>query len=242
MKILKIIPAFILVLLFAFTGTKNSADVLREMHKRYSGKWYPKFTFTQTTEHYRNDSLVKTSTWYEYIVFPDKFRIDFGDRKEGNAVLFLGDSTFNFRNGKLVQKGYNEDNLIFLLGGMYYYPFDSVIVTLRKKGYHLDKFHENTWEGKPVYVLGADSASEKLNQLWIDKKDLYIVRFIKYKGRTKEEGIFRNHKQFGNGWSETAVDFYINDKLIQKEKYNDCSIDKTIDPGIFDPLHFNAGK
>ena len=239
---MKYFSFLLFVAICSFSGAKNAEDVLKDMHKRYAGKWYKSFTFTQTTEQYKNDSLTKTSTWYEYIIFPDKFRIDFGDKKEGNSVLYVKDSVYNFRKNKLIYKGYDNDNLTFLLGGMYSYSFDSVKAKIKRQGYDLGRFHENTWNGQPVYVIGANEVSEKSNQLWIDKDKLIVLKFIKFKGKNKEEGIFSEHKRFGNAWSETAVDFYVNDKLIQKEKYYDCKADVEIDPALFDPASFSVDK
>ena len=222
----------------ANNNTTNSEEVLAKMYKEYAGKWMQRFSFTQTTENYRNDSLIKTSTWYEHIVYPDKFRIDFGDKTGGNAAIFTKDSVYSFRNAKLVHVSANDDDLTFMLGGMYFYPFDSVKIMLRRQGYDLNKFYETTLNDKPVYVIGANNADEKANQLWIDKEKLVVVKFINYNHGDKEEGIFSDHKQFGNAWSETACDSYVDGKLLQKEKYYDCKANEDIDLKIFDPYNF----
>jgi hypothetical protein len=192
------------------------------------------------TENYRNDSLVKTATWYEAIKYPDNFRIDFGDIKSGNAVIFNKDSAYNFRNGKLSRVTINNNDLTFLLGGMYFYPFEDVLNTLTRLGYDLNKFHEDKWQNNAVYVIGADNNNEKVNQLWIDKKNLYVVRFFKYENGHKEEGQLNDHKRFGNGWSETSFSFYLDDKLFQKEIYHDCKANVFIDPRVFDPSLFGT--
>jgi outer membrane lipoprotein-sorting protein len=239
---MKIIYLLFAISVCSFSGNKNAEGVLHDMHNRYAGKWYKRFTFNQTTEQYRNDSIVKTSTWYEAIIFPDKFRIDFGDKKDSNAVIYLRDSVYSFRRGKLVRKAFNDDDLTFLLGGMYFYPFDSVKAKIQRQGYDLNKFHEANWQGQPVYVIGASNAAEKTNQLWIDKERLIVLKFIKFNSGEKEEGIFSGHQRFGNGWSETACDFYVNDTLIQKEKYHDCKADTEIDSAIFETYHFVGRK
>ena len=64
------------------------------------------------------------------------------------------------------------------------------------------------------------------------------MKFIKYADGNKEEGIFSGHKQFGKAWSETACDFYVNDKLLQKEIYHDCKANVVINESIFDPTRF----
>jgi hypothetical protein len=241
----KFISFLLLIVCCSFsghTGKKDAEYVLRDMYKRYAGKWYKSFTFNQTTEQFRNDSLIKTSTWYESIVFPDKFRIDFGEKQDGNAVIYLGDSVYNVRKGKLVRKGFNDDDLTFLLGGMYFYSFDTLKAKIQRQGYDIAKFHEDNWKGQPVYVIGANNSTDRTNQLWIDRDKLVVLKFIKYSADEKEEGIFSGHQRFGNAWSETACDFYVNDKLIQKEKYHDCKADAIIDEAIFDPYHFVERK
>ncbi len=230
---------FTCILYIAIHSIKpDPRQVLKLMYDRYNGKWFHTLTFTQRTETYRNDSLIKTATWYEYIMFPDKFRIDFGDPSEGNAVIFGNDSAYNFQKGKLKASRADNDDLTFLLGGLYFYPFEQVLAKLKSFHYDLNKFHEDVWSGKPVYVIGADTKDEKLNQLWIDKEKMVLVRFIKFDENQKEEGVFEKHIPLSGGWSETMCTFYINDHLIQKEYYRDCKADGMIDPMIFEPAVF----
>src|SRR5580700_11352147 len=77
----------------------SGRDIVRKMHDRYAGKWYQSFTFTQTTQQYRNDTLRATQIWHEFIRFPDRFRMDFGVPDSGNSVIFRGDSAYRFRGG-----------------------------------------------------------------------------------------------------------------------------------------------
>ena len=74
---IKLVIPFVAAFTLLQHDDMNSEKVLKQMYDRYSGKWYHTFTFVQTTESYKNDSLSKTSTWYEAVMFPDKFRIDF---------------------------------------------------------------------------------------------------------------------------------------------------------------------
>jgi outer membrane lipoprotein-sorting protein len=234
-----VVTALLFLVMLSFSSANNSGeDVLAKMYKQYAGKWMSSFSFTQTTQQYRNDSLVNTSTWYEHIVFPDKFRIDFGDIKSGNAAIFTKDSIYVFRKSLLARTTANDENLTFMLGGMYFYPFDTVKAMYKHYGYDIGKSYETTFNNAPVYVIGANNADEKTSQLWIDKEKLVVVKFISFAKGEKEEGIFKDHKQFGNSWSEMACDFYVNGKLIQKETYYDCKANADIDPKIFDYKNF----
>jgi outer membrane lipoprotein-sorting protein len=111
----------LLFFVFYLPAQKNasSTEVLQSMYQRYHGVWHKSLTFNQTTERYRNDSLIKKSTWYETIVYPDLLRIDFDSVKSSGGVIFRRDSTYVFRNKKIVRSTKDENELIFFLGGMY---------------------------------------------------------------------------------------------------------------------------
>ncbi len=213
----------------------TSQEVLQSMYQRYHADWRKSLSFKQTTERYRNDSLIKKSTWYEYIVYPDLLRINFDSAKSNEGVIFRHDSTYRFRNNKVIRATRDENELIFFPGGLYAMPFDKVLTHFADLHYDLSKFHSSVWKGKPVYVLGAAVDGDKVNQLWIDQEKLVPVRFIKYDNNTKEEGFFEDHMPVKNSWSETKCSFYINDKILQVETYHDVSADRPIDSEMFDP-------
>ena len=64
-------------------------------------------------------------------------------------------------------------------------------------------------------------------------RDVVAVKFVRFAGDDKEEGVFSVHKQFGNGWSATASNFYVTDKLVQAKTYHDCKAGVSIDTGIW---------
>jgi hypothetical protein len=230
----------ILLVLFHFNtnAPKNSTsqEVLQSMYKRYHGVWHKSLKFNQTTQQYRKDSLFKTATWYEQIVYPDLLRIDFDKPNSDNGVIFRHDSTYRFIKNKIVRSTKDENELIFFLGGMYSMPFDKILSHFADLHYDLSKFHASTWKGKPVYVLGADKDGDKVNQLWIDQDKMVAVRFIKYDNNTKEEGFFEEQIPLNKAWSETKCSFYINDKLLQVETYHDVVAGNgAVDMSVFDP-------
>ena len=231
---------FLIALLFGLASPPSGKDIVKMMHHRYAGKWYHSFTFNQTTEVYRNDSLKSTQTWYEFIRFPDRFRMDFGPADSGNAAIFRGDSCYRFRSGKLRSTTINNnEGLIFLLGGMFFYSLDQTYTIFDSLHYDLGKGHEDTWKGRPVYVIGAAKGEDGISQLWIDKEDLYLVRMIKVDGPQKMEALFENWKPFDGGWLETKCTFYINGKLAQVETYHDYKTNVNFGDALFDPSALN---
>jgi hypothetical protein len=213
-------------------------DIVRMMHERYAGKWYPSFTFDQTTEVYRNDSLRSTATWYEFIRFPDRFRMDFGSADSGNAAIFRGDSCYRFHSGQLRSTTINNnEGLIFLLGGMFFYPLEKDYTIFDSLHYDLGKAYEDSWKGRPVYVIGANKGEDNVNQLYIDKQNLYPVRMIKIDPKARLEAVFEDWKPLAGGWLETKCSFWINGKLAQVETYHDYKAGVTLDDRIFDPAN-----
>ena len=213
-------------------------DIVKKMHDRYAGKWYPSFTFSQTTEVYRNDSLKSTQTWYEFIRFPERFRMDFGSADSGNVAIFRRDSCYRFRSFQLRSTTINNnEGLIFLLGGMFFYPLDQNYTIFDSLHYDLNKGHEDVWKGEPVYVIGAAKGEDGVNQLWIQRQNLYPVRMIKVDGQSRLEALFEDWKAMGGGWLETKCSFYFNGKLAQVETYHDYKVNTDIDDRIFDPAN-----
>ncbi len=196
--------------------------------------------FTQNT--YRpNDSLNMHMTWYEAIEFPDKYRIDFNSISKGNAALFRNDSAFRFRKGILQDTRVDKNDLLLLLGGLYFREKEDIIKRLSLLGYNLEFLSENTWRKRAVYVIGAAKGDTLNNQIWIDKQDLKVVRTISHLGPMEilEMRVDESLKTC-QGYTDTRLSFYINGKLDQQEQYNDLQSGMKIDPAVFDPKRFGT--
>jgi hypothetical protein len=217
---------------------QTGGDYLRQMHNAHKGKWYQTFTFVQQTEFYRNDSLLRTATWYEAARFPHDFRIDIEDPKNGNAVLYKKDSTYRFQKGQLTRVTAGTNPFTFILGGMYMLPYDSVRSYLQKDGYDIGKGYTTNWQGRKTYVVGASPGDTASKQMWIDAGNLYLVRTMETDRGTHIDARMSDHIKVGQGWSETKVVFYFNGKLRQVEKYADIKGDVKLDDRIFDPAWF----
>ena len=237
---LAVIPAFLLLASGALPQTTfdpAAITLLHKMYDRYHNKWHRSRTFNQTTEQYRHDSLVKSTIWYEHILYPDKLRIDFDSSTSGNGFILNGDSIYAFNHHAITRriKGDN-DGLVFILGGLYFMSFDDAVAKFKDIHYDLAKFHNDSWKGRPVFVIGANSSDEKVNQLWIDADKLVAVRLFRYDNNMKSEDDFEEPIPVpGGGWSETKCSFYRNDHLIQVELYHDVTGNEPMDKAIFDP-------
>lgn len=228
---------WVLLLVFSFAKPpkiNSTSDLVAAMQKRYAGKWCKMLTFTQYNTHYENGVEKNKSVWLEAIAYPDRFRIDFGDLKDGNAVIFARDSVFNFKGGENKSKRQMRNNLMLLAGGIYFYSQADALQRFKEAGYNTDKFREDVWNGEAVYVVGADKTDLKSNQCWIHKKKLYLLRTLETLPDGKvRDAIFSKHTKTAGGYTETEVLFLVDGQKQQLEIYTDLKVNPNLNDGIF---------
>lgn len=206
-----------------------------QIHARYYQRYPKTISFIQQTELLRADTVYRRQTWYEAGLFPNLFRIDFGHPKDGNSVIFHGDSTYNFRNGKQLKPSINPNILIYLLGGMYFEPLQKVQEKLNKDGFDIGKSYLTNWEGKPVVVFGVSEADSTKSQLWFDARELFLVKLIQQRENSTLACHFQRHEKTGGVWHETFVKIFSNGKLVQTEAYGNFKTNVVLEPSFFDP-------
>ena len=237
---------FLICLLLAGTlaqaQTITSAEILlRTMESRYS--WYHTLTFTQKSTTYNPDGTTKVETWYEAASLPGKLRIDIGAPAENNGYLMV-DGTLTIVNSGQVDKTLPYVNILLVLGfDVYTQPAEATEKVLKAEGYDLSRFHEDMWEGKPAYVVGADKGDLKTKQFWIEKDSLLFVRVIEPSRHdaTKMDDIrFTNYQKLGKAWVAARVEVHSEGRLAFSEDYTDIQSDPKLDAAVFDPARFSA--
>ncbi len=164
---------------FTYAADITTADaLLRAMHDRYSATWYDTLTFTQKSTTYNPDGTTKVETWYEAALLPGKLRIDIGPPADGHAYLMVDGNATIFERGK-DPRSRPLVNLLLVLGfDVYKQSPETTLKIVQSQKIDTSKFHEETWEGRPVYVVGAEKGDTKSPQFWIDKERLLFVRLF----------------------------------------------------------------
>ncbi len=213
---------------------ESGKDVIDFMHQKYKQGPCKLYTFSQKNTHYRNDSVVGHSEWHEYIEFPDKFRIDFGEKTEGNFVIFKNDSSYSFRKNELKKTKYNTNTLLLLLGGMYYRDLIDVDTRLKNEGYNTQVLSHQKWNKQTVYVIGALEGDTLSNQIWVSKKKWRVVRIIEKMDESSAMDMsFDAFQKSCNGYTETKVTFKKNGKIEQVEEYYDIKAHNAFPSEVF---------
>ncbi len=232
---------FILLVGLSITAAAQNINAkFKAIHQQFYGKWPKTITFVQKTNTYRADTLFRTQTWYEAGIFPHLFRIDLGNPKDGNAIIYRGDSTYNFRKFQKLKPNVDPNILVYLLGGMFFENLEQVNKKLTAASFDLSKAHKSTWKGREIDIFGTATADTTVSQLWYDSKNHYLVRMIQQQPKMRLECQFENHQQVGKMWHEGKVKIYIQNKLVQTEEYSDFKINVALNPDFFNPDKFGS--
>lgn len=216
---------------------KTGSDVINYLNEKYKGAPCKAYTFSQTNTHYRNDSIIGTSRWFESIEFPDKFRIDFDSLTSGNFMIFKNDSSYRYKKIKPVKTSYNANTLLLLLGGMYYREAKEVNERLQQAGYAISVLSEQKWRKQTVYVIGALRGDTLSNQIWVSKKSWRVVRIIEKMGDGHMMDMtFDEHQKHCNGYVETKVTFRRDGKVEQVEEYSNIKPVEYFPASTFHPV------
>ena len=215
----------------------SGEQILRQMHDRYTGKWYHSMTFVQTTTAWDSTGAKTVATWYESITLPGTIRIDFAPRSDGNGVLATHDSTFIVQHGAVSTVRAGGNILLTLAFDVYLGPVDHTVSAVRTAGYDLSKVHRDVWQGMPVYVVGADSGNLNTPQFWVDTKRLLLVRILTptKPGATQLRDVrFNQWRPIDGGWIAPNVEFFVGTTRQRLEAYADIKTNVTLSPKLFD--------
>ena len=216
------------------TGT----ELLQRMHDAYDGKWYKTLTFVQKTTVTRPTGVVDTSTWYESLKSPDRLRIDFGDPAKGNGALYTADSLYVVRGGKVTRTVASGNPFLPFVVGVYDQPMETTLRQLAPYHFDLSRIRVDTWQGQPVYVVGATSAADLDSpQFWIDRERLIAVRFLVKLSPApdaKPNDIrLEKYVSVGGGWLATHVAIMEGPVVAQAEDYSDWKGDIALPNDFF---------
>src|SRR5580700_3131265 len=239
-----IVGSSVALLMLAAVGQaqiQNTEALVRAMHDRYTKSWYGTITFTQKSTTYNDDGTTKVETWYEAAMLPGKLRIDIGPAADGRAYILADGNVTIFEKGKEV-KSRPLVNMLLVLGfDVYRQAPEKTLQVIGSEKYDVSKFHEDTFEGRPMYVVGADKEDLQSRQFWIDKERLLFVRLFQ-PDRADEKRIedirFTDYRPLAGAWVEARAE----GKLVFSEDYSDIKGNPSLDAALFDPKQFSAER
>jgi hypothetical protein len=222
----------------AHAADTGGASVVKKMHDKYENAWFATTQFAQKTTTYDAEGKAHVEEWYERIKLPGKLRIDVGPVKDGNAMILTDGQMHTFKGGSRVDSR-PMVSLALLLGFDVYRQAPEITLTqLKHEGVDTAKVHEDTWEGRSVFVVGADRGDLGSNQFWVDQERLLLVRIIA-PSRTipsaPSDIRFLDFQKQARGVIAARIDVYRENRLVMSEEYSRIESDIPLDAAWFDP-------
>lgn len=241
---IRTLPAALVLLLNPPAEIKTSDELIHAVRDRYASGWYSTLTFVQRTTQLQQGGTSRVSTWYEAMSLPGALRIDI-DSMGINGIIFARDTQYVFREGNLVQARRYTHPLLLLGFDVYFLPVQETLARLKELNFDLTILREDTWQGRPAYVVGAKRDDLHSPQFWIDKERLYFVRLLRPAGQDSsqtQEIQFNRYERLAGGWVSPEVIVKLNGKVVMTEEYTEIEAGVRLDPQLFDPQHWRTAR
>ena len=224
----------------------TAPQVITAMRDRYAASWYHTLIFQQQSITHKPDGTSSTDIWHEAMHSPGRLRIEFGDSSTGNGALFVNGHEYVYHDAKQVKELDRPNPLLVLGFDVYCQSVDATMAALKELRFDASVIHEDQWNGRAVYVIGAQAGDLHAPQFWIDKERLYFVRLLQpdeKDPKSTEDIRFEAYRQVdGGAWLSEHVVVESDDKLVFEEKYSDVRINPPVNDQLFDPQHFSHAK
>jgi hypothetical protein len=216
----------------------STPGLVKAMHDRYAGKYLKTISFLQNNTRYTTSGQEQKSQWYEHIEIPGKLRIAFLPATQRSGLVQVDDRVASFDNGIRVDFRRSVNPLLLLTADVYVSPIEKIMLRLDSLDIDETIIRTDTWDGEPVYVVGAKAGDTTSNQMWVDKDHLRLVRLIQ-RSKTGDPAIVsdtrvRNYKEI-EGF-EIPTEFLVlrNGRPFWREQYADLKVNETFPTGTFD--------
>ena len=217
----------------------TGAEVFQGMRDAYAGTWYRTLRFVQKTTQRRPDGTLVISTWFESLRQTEdgtQLRIDFGDPRKGNGVLYTADSTWRVANGKVTNTQGKGNEFLPLIEGVYLQPVERTVAQLASTGVDMRRVIGGALDQRAAWIIGAVSTADTTSpQIWIDRERNVVVRMILVPspGAPVMDVRLTDYVQAGHGWLATKVTMFVGGVMRQTEEYADWKVDVHLPDAMF---------
>src|SRR2546423_6366775 len=216
----------------------SGSGLVKAMHDRYAGKYLRTLSFLQNNTRYTTTGQEQKSQWYEHIEIPGKLRIAFLPASQRSGMVQVDDRVASFDNGLRVDFRPSVNPLLLLTADVYVAPVAAIMRGLDSLSVDVEMIRSDEWEGSPVYVVGARAGDTTSNQMWVDKDNLRLVRFIQ-RSKTGDRSMVSDIRVRGykdiQGF-DVPTEFLVlrNGRPFWREVYADVRVNEDFPPNTFD--------
>ena len=213
----------------------DGASLVEAMYRAYEGRWYETSYLVQEVVYHEEGEPARSEVWTELLWLPGRVRGNIGPVEDGNAEIYTDGAFHTFRDGELVRTGELVHTVLLLGFDVYMQEPDVSVAQLERAGVDMALLREDTWQGRPVWVVGAEEGDVAASQFWIDQENLVFVRQIMNRpDRGLLEVEMNAIEPLGKGWIATELVFRRGERILLTESYLEWGILDAIDPAVFD--------
>jgi len=216
----------------------SGGAVVKSMHDLYGGKYLKTMSVLQNNTAYTTSGQEQYSQWYEHMEIPGRLRIAFLPATQRSGLVQVDDNVATFDNGIRADFRPSINPLLLLTADVYAAPLATIMRGLDSVGVDPAVLHLDTWEGHPVYVVGAKAGDSTANQMWVDADRMILLRFIQ-RGKSAERPVISDFRVLSykeiQGY-QVPTEFLVirNGRPAWREEYANIRVNEELPAGTFD--------
>lgn len=236
----------------------SGADVVARMHARWSGRWFRSLVFTQQNTRWTRDGAEDASTWFEWLQVPGKLRIEIlpttrtgtssGVPIPANGAIYTDGRVVSIADGRAARTQDQLNILLLLTADVYGQPVAESVKQLVTLGVDLTTVRRDTFETRPVWVVGAKKGDLTTPQFWIDSDRWTALRVVDrtaaVAGRpaSSTEYQLRDYRDVDGVPMVHEITFVRDGQRVFRERYTSVRTNERLDSALFDPARWRTAR
>jgi hypothetical protein len=224
----------------------TARELVSRMRGDWDGRWYRTLEFRQLNTVFSAAGGEQQSEWVERQRVPKLLRIDFlAPQPNGSGIIFRNDSVYTFDAGTLARPAAQLHPLLLMSADVYALPVDSTVAALGRLAIDTTLLRRDTWESRPVYVVGAAAGDSTTSQFWVDAERMLLVRLVNQQtnasGRQVSTDYHFSYQDVDGFPVPSEILFVRGGRPFYRERYVDVRANVPVDDALFEPAQWSQG-
>ena len=223
---------------------RRGDDIVRAMFDRYLNRWFDNITYLQQNRSHVTGTDTVPEVRYVALDPPRRMRIDFHPLPAGNGVLLVRDTQYEVASGRARPGTPSVERRALLQHDVYFLTPPETIARLRALGYDLSKVREESWEGRPVFVVGSTGDLQS-PQFWVDRELMLLVRLLEPSLRDPTRTLdtrLLEYERIGSGWIPRRIDVFEGGVRTQSQQVREIRVNMPLDSLLFVPDQWTRAR
>ena len=221
----------------------DGRSVVERMWARYQSRFISSMTFRQLNTLYPVSGGEQKSEWLEYAAIPGRLRIEYLPAANRNGVIVSNGRIATFENGRRTRYDPYIHPLMVLLYDVHVLAPDSTVALLDSLHFNLRLVRHDSWQGRPVFVVGAPVGDTTSSQFWVDAERLVTVRVIQTEKRGTRSVLSDTRVdkfvEYAGALIGTEILFLRDGRPYFREVYTEVKVNVPVAPELFEPAKWS---